>query len=340
MKSCNHKSISVQTLIQNYFLERLIQQRGVTPRTIETYRDTFRIYITYLQEKNNTPVDKITINDFEQNKVLNFLEYLENDRYNKPVTLNNRLSVIHSFMKYVAEQAPEYSDIAKRTIMIPLKKHEIKTFDYISKEEFQALLNQCDENTFLGMRDKVMLMILYNTGVRVSELITISRKSLKGRDNQKDSYYLRIMGKGRKERTVPLWKSTSEIIDRYISVWDIKDTTSLFKNKNNGVLTRSGVRFRIEKLVLMASKECPSLIEKNISIHTFRHSVAMNLLQAGIDISTIAIWLGHNSIETTHKYMVADLEIKRKAMEKAGVIDNTTSEYHPSNDLLKFLSEL
>lgn len=139
MKSCNHKSISVQTLIQNYFLERLIQQRGVTPRTIETYRDTFRIYITYLQEKNNTPVDKITINDFEQNKVLNFLEYLENDRYNKPVTLNNRLSVIHSFMKYVAEQAPEYSDIAKRTIMIPLKKHEIKTFDYISKKRISSV---------------------------------------------------------------------------------------------------------------------------------------------------------------------------------------------------------
>ena len=115
---------------------------------------------------------------------------------------------------------------------------------------------------------------------------------------------------------------------------------TIFINKNNSALTRSGVRFRIEKLLLMASHECPSLLEKNISVHTFRHSVAMNLLQAGVDISTIAIWLGHNSIETTHKYMVADLEIKRKAVEKAGIIDNSVSKYKPSNDLLEFLSKL
>lgn len=339
MSYSKNKATSIQTLIQNFFLERLIQQRGVTSRTIESYRDTFKIYIKYLQEMFNISVENIDISDFSQGKVLLFLKYLEESRHNKPITLNNRLSVIHTFMKYVAEQAPEYSNIAKKTIMIPFKKQETKTIEYISKEEFKAMINQCDDNTYLGLRDKVMLMILYNTGIRVSELISLNWKSFKEIENNK-SAYLFVTGKGRKERTIPLWKSTTELVKEYVHTYQLQNKTTIFINKNNSALTRSGVRFRIEKLLLMASNECPSLLEKNISVHTFRHSVAMNLLQAGVDISTIAIWLGHNSIETTHKYMVADLEIKRKAMEKAGIIDNSVPKYKPSNDLLEFLSKL
>ena len=339
MSYSKNKVTSIQTLIQNFFLERLIQQRGVTSRTIESYRDTFKIYIKYLQETFNISVENIDISDFSQDKVLLFLKYLEENRNNKPITLNNRLSVIHTFMKYVAEQAPEYSNIAKKTIMIPFKKQETKIIEYISKEEFKAMINQCDDSTYLGLRDKVMLMILYNTGIRVSELISLNWKSFKEIENNK-STYLFVTGKGRKERTLPLWKSTTELVKEYVHTYQLQNKTTIFINKNNSALTRSGVRFRIEKLLLMASNECPSLLEKNISVHTFRHSVAMNLLQAGVDISTIAIWLGHNSIETTHKYMVADLEIKRKAMEKAGIIDNSVPKYKPSNDLLEFLSKL
>ena len=168
------KITSIQVLIQNYFLERLIQQRGVTSRTVESYRDTFRIYIKYLQKEWGISVEKISVFDFNQTRVLSFLKYLEEIRHNKPATLNNRLSVIHSFMKYVAEQAPEYSDIAKGTMIIPLKKQETKVIEYITKEEFHALLNQCDDSTYIGLRDKVMLMLLYNTGIRVSELININ----------------------------------------------------------------------------------------------------------------------------------------------------------------------
>lgn len=223
--------------------------------------------------------------------------------------------------------------------MIPFKKQETKIIEYISKEEFKAMINQSDDSTYLGLRDKVMLMILYNTGIRVSELISLNWKSFKEIENNK-STYLFVTGKGRKERTLPLWKSTTELVKEYVHTYQLQNKTTIFINKNNSALTRSGVRFRIEKHLLMASHECPSLLEKNISVHTFRHSVAMNLLQAGVDISTIAIWLGHNSIETTHKYMVADLEIKRKAVEKAGIIDNSVSKYKPSNDLLEFLSKL
>lgn len=224
--------------------------------------------------------------------------------------------------------------------MIPFKKQETKTIEYITKEEFQAILNQCDDSTYLGLRDKVMLMILYNTGIRVSELINISWKSFKEIGCNNKGAYLFVTGKGRKKRTIPLWKSTTELVKQYINIYKLQDESSILKNKNNGELTRSGVRFRIDKLVLMASHECLSLLDKNISVHSFRHSVATNLLRAGIDISTIAIWLGHNSMETTHKYMVADLEIKRKAMEKTGIIDNSVSKYKPSNDLLEFLSKL
>lgn len=333
------KITSIQVLIQNYFLERLIQQRGVTSRTVESYRDTFRIYIKYLQKEWGISVEKISVFDFNQTRVLSFLKYLEEIRHNKPATLNNRLSIIHSFMKYVAEQAPEYSDIAKGTMIIPLKKQETKVIEYITKEEFHALLNQCDDSTYIGFRDKVMLMLLYNTGIRVSELININWNSFKDVECNKGGY-LSITGKGRKKRTIPLWKSTTELVRKFVDIYQIQNETTIFINKNKANLTRSGVRFRINKLIMMAGYECPSLLEKNISVHSFRHSVAMNLLQAGIDISTIAIWLGHNSIETTHKYMVADLEIKRKAMEKAGIIDSSVQKFKPSNDLLEFLSKL
>lgn len=333
------KITSIQVLIQNYFLERLIQQRGVTSRTVESYRDTFRIYIKYLQKEWGISVEKISVFDFNQTRVLSFLKYLEEIRHNKPATLNNRLSVIHSFMKYVAEQAPEYSDIAKGTMIIPLKKQETKVIEYIIKEEFHALLNQCDDSTYIGFRDKVMLMLLYNTGIRVSELININWNSFKDVECNKGGY-LSITGKGRKKRTIPLWKSTTKLVRKFVDIYQIQNETTIFINKNKANLTRSGVRFRINKLIMMAGHECPSLLEKNISVHSFRHSVAMNLLQAGIDISTIAIWLGHNSIETTHKYMVADLEIKRKAMEKAGIIDSSVQKFKPSNDLLEFLSKL
>ena len=181
-----------------------------------------------------------------------------------------------------------------------------------------------------------MLLLLYNKGVRVSELLAIKYSDL--RDFGKSRYAsIKIYGKGRKERIVPLWKTTTKYIRKYPDSFGISDNDRLFTNKNGAPLTRSGVTGRIEKLTQLSATAAPSLIEKNITPPFFRHSVAMNLLQAGVDISTIAIWLGDSSIETTHKYMVVDLELKRKAMEKARDSGTVSYKYKPFQDILAFL---
>jgi len=328
-----------QMLLQNYFLQRLIQQRKVSGQTVNSYRDTFRIYFMFLFEKYSIKAVSIKLEYFDLEYIQAFCKYLEITRGNKGVTINNRLAAIRSFMNYVAEIEPEYSGIVKRALMVPMQKHDIQTMDFISKDEFQAMLDTCIISTALGSRDKLMLLILYNSGVRVSEMLSLKCSDIKDSDLPERTC-LKIYGKGRKERIVPLWKNTAEYLLKYISVNSIKMNDAIFSNKNGNKLTRSGVRFRIKKIVKKASEIELTLKEKNITPHSFRHSVAMNLLRAGVDISTIAIWLGHESIETTHKYMVADIELKRKAMEKAGTVGDSSFKYKPSNDILTFLNKL
>lgn len=328
-----------QTLLQSYFLRRLIQQRKVSGQTVNSYRDTFRIYITFLFEKYSIRAVSVNLEYFDLEYIQAFCKYLEDKRGNKSVTINNRLAAIRSFMEYVAEIEPEYSGIVKRSLMVPMQKHEIPTMDFITKDEFQAMVDTCDTSTSLGSRDKLMLLILYNSGTRVSEMLSLKCADIKDADLPGRTC-IKIYGKGRKERIVPLWKNTAEYLAKYISANAIKENSAIFNNKNGDKLTRSGVRFRINKIVKNALKAAPTLRDKNITPHTFRHSVAMNLLRSGVDISTIAIWLGHTSIETTHKYMVADIEFKRKAMEQAGTAGDSSFRYKPSNDILAFLNTL
>lgn len=329
----------LQTLMQNYFLQRLIQQRKASPKTVESYRDTFRIYFEYLLVVHSIKATDSCIENFDLTYIEGFCIFLENQRGNKAVTINNRLAAIRSFLQYVAEIEPEYSGIAKRGLMMPMRKHETVTMDFVDKNEFDAMLATCNTATFIGARDKLMLMIFYNTGVRVSELLEIKCADIQnGGVPGKSS--ISIYGKGRKERIVPLWKDTALYIQRYIRTNRLGGNEYLFVNKNGNHLTRSGVRVRINIITKEASRKVQSLSEKSITPHSFRHSVAMNLLRAGVDISTIALWLGHSSIETTHKYMVADIELKRKAMEKAGSSGDASFNYKPSSDILNFLASL
>jgi len=330
---------SFHTLLQNFFLQRLIQQRKVSGETVNSYRDTFRIYLRFLSNVYDLPAVSAELKYFDLEYLQEFCKYLENNRSNKAITINNRLAAIRAFMHYVIEMEPEYSGLVKRSLMIPLQKHEVLAMDFVTKNEFDAMLGTCDTKTYLGARDKLMLMMLYNSGARVSELLSIRCSNLKDADVPGRTC-VKIFGKGRKERIVPLWKSTAQYIQKYTVSNGLKNDNALFLNKNGGELTRSGVRFRIEKIVHAASIVAPTLSEKNVTTHTFRHSVAMNLLSAGVDISTIAIWLGHSSIETTHKYMVADMEMKRQAMEKAGSSGNASYNYKPSADILNFLNAL
>jgi len=328
-----------QTLLQNYFLQRLIQQRKVSGETVNSYRDTFRIYITFLLDKYNIKVVSVKLEYFDLNYIQEFCKYLEVVRGNKAVTINNRLAAIRSFMAYVAQIEPEYSEIVNRALMVPMQKHETPTMDFITKDEFQAMLDTCNSSESLGSRDKLMLLLLYNSGIRVSEMLSLKCTDIMNSDLP-DRTCIRVHGKGRKERIIPLWKTTAAYLIKYLSVNKIKETDAIFSNKNGCKLTRSGVRFRIKKIIKESSEVMLTLRDKNITPHSFRNSVAMNLLRAGVDISTIAIWLGHTSIETTHKYIVADIEQKRKIMEQAGFEGDASFRYKASNDILSFLNKL
>lgn len=316
-----------------------MQQRKVSYQTVSSYKDTFRIYLQYLKELYGLSATQADIQHFDLKHLQDFCKYLEEERNNKAATINNRIAAIKSFMHYVSEVEPEYSAISKRALMLPTQKHEQPSMDFITKAEFNSLIDVCDIKTFIGSRDKLMLMIMYNTGVRVSELLNIKLTDIHNADSI-NHVSVTIHGKGRKQREVPLWKSTSQYLNKYLVDFPVNNSNCIFVNKNGDKLTRSGVRTRINKLVSLAVSQVPGLREKNITPHTFRHSVAMNLLASGVDISTIAIWLGHSSIETTHKYMVADLEIKRRAMEKVGSAGNGTYKYKPSKDIISFLNSL
>jgi site-specific recombinase XerD len=211
--------------------------------------------------------------------------------------------------------------------------------DFLTKDEYQALVDACGQDSELGRRDQLMLLLLYNTGVRVSELVGLKVKDII-MDTNNSPLYIHIYGKGRKERDVPLWKSTSVLLRKFIELHNTNNNAKLFVNRANGALTRSGVRYRLGCLVEKASGQAPSMKQKSISPHTFRHTVALNLLQAGVDISTIAIWLGHESILTTHKYMAADMEMKRRTLEKIQEPGSNSFQFRPDDAVVAFLDSL
>jgi len=334
------KDNDFQNLLQNFFLDRMMKQRKLSTCTIQTYKDTFRILLKYMHDECNIKAKDVNMQSLNADTIIGFLNYLENIRKNKCKTVNNRLAAIKSFMEYVSYECPEYIAIVRKVNSIPFRNVEKKDINYLTKEEVDSLLNACETSNYYGKRDYLMLLLLYNSGIRVSEMISIQGKDIIISKNKYS--YLRIIGKGRKERTVPLWQTTTKYILEYIHENQIQGSDFLLSGRNIEHLTRSGVRYRIDCIVKRASKSCSSLKSKTISPHTFRHSTAMSLLQSGIDISTIAIWLGHESIETTHKYMVADIKLKEKALQKLHEPDakRKLQRYHPSNDVLSFLNSL
>jgi site-specific recombinase XerD len=332
---------SFQALLQKFFLQWLTAQRNVSPETVKSYRDAFKLFIKYLTAFHKIKPSAVTINCLEAEYIIGFLDFLDKGRGNQPKTINNRLSAIYSFLRFLSFEIPEYSGLLSRSLMVPFRKEEKRQMDFLTKEEYEALQDACDQKSELGRRDKLMLLILYNTGIRVSELIGLRIKDIV-LDSSGRPTYLHIYGKGRKERDVPLWKSTAVFLGKYIKTDGICCDTDdkLFINRIDGALTRSGVRYRLSRLVAKALNATPSLKHKTISPHTFRHSVALNLLQSGVDISTIAIWLGHESILTTHKYMAADMEMKRRILEKTQEPCDISFQFRLDDAMLAFLESL
>lgn len=334
------KSNNFQSLLQSFFLKWMMSQKKVSPSTIQTYKDTFRILLKFIHEEHGVKASFINMETINADTIIEFLNHLESNRKNSYRTVNNRLAAIKSFMEYVSYECPEYSGTVRKIKAIPFRKVEKKEVSYLTKLEIDSLLDACETKNPEGRRDYLLLLLLYNSGMRVSEMISIQGKDAHFSDNGK--CHLRIMGKGRKERVVPLWRTTTKCLSNFMHENGIQDNNYLLSGRNVKHLTRSGVRYRIDCIVKKAVSTCLSLKNKTVTPHVFRHSTAMSLLQSGIDISTIALWLGHESIETTHKYMVADINLKERALNKMHEPEsnNTNNRYHATDDILQFLNSL
>jgi len=327
---------SFSSVLQDYFCQRLINQLNVSPRTIESYRDAFRHLLSYAWEKlRKRPVD-LTLEDIGAPFVLDFLDHLEKDHGNCERTRNARLAAIRSFMNYAAGREPASVAIAQRVLAIPSKRFQRTLVGFLSREEITALLDAFDTSTWSGRRDSVMFATFYNTGARVSEIVrlrvpdvTLSRCS-----------WVRIHGKGRKERTVPLWRDTAFRLKEWLKRDRLQQDGPLFPNRQGQPLTRSGIESRLNEAVQRAQHSCPTLARRSVSPHVIRHTTAMHLLQSGVDLSTIALWLGHESPITTHMYIEADLSLKERALEKLTEPSLGRLRFQPTDDLLSFLESL
>jgi integrase/recombinase XerD len=327
---------SLGGLLQDYFCQRLIQQCHASHQTIASYRDAFRLLLRFSEHTLRKPVPQIALTDLDAAMVLSFLDYLELERNNSIRSRNARLAAIKSFLHYAGLQEPSALSTIQKVLAIPMKRFEQPSLDFLSLKEIEEIMDSPDPKTWSGRRDRTLLATLYNTGARVSEIVRINRIDI-GDDQCRE---LTLHGKGRKQRTVPLWKRTSRIIRTWLSQIEKHPQSPLFPNRFGKMMTRSGVEKQLHVAVVKARSKCPSLINKRVSPHIIRHTTAMHLLQSGVDLSVIALWLGHEDISTTHHYMQADIEIKRKALEKMVEPKGRAIRYKPSRDVLSFLDSL
>jgi site-specific recombinase XerD len=328
-----HVGSSFPALLRDFFCERLINQQNASPRTVASYRDSFRLLLRFAQEQTRRPPTDLTVADLDAPLLLAFLDHLEKKRRNSIQSRNARLAAIRSFLKYVALREPTALPSIQRGLAIPFKRFDRAVVEHLSRDEIEALLDAPDPATWSGRRDRVMLQTFYNTGARVSEII-----GLRVGDLLSDS--LRIHGKGRKERAVPLWRRTKTQLKQWLRHVSPVPESPLFPNRAGGQLTRSGVDARLRATVVAARARCPTLGQRRVSPHTIRHTTAMHLLQSGVDITVIALWLGHESPTTTHRYMEADLAMKRRAIEKVKTPAVPAVRFRPTDRVLAFLESL
>ncbi len=328
--------VSFPSVLQAFFCRRLLAEQNVSPRTVASYRDTFRLLLQYAETQARKPPSALTFGDLNAELVLAFLDHLEVKRRNTIRSRNTRLAAIRSFMRYAALQTPESLNDIQRVLAIPIKRYEQPMLGFLSREEIQAIVSAPDRTTFSGHRDSVMFATLYNTGARVSEIIGLQLTDV--RLDQTPSVHLR--GKGRKERAVPLWTTTARRIKEWRARLPNHDNTLLFPNRHGNPLSRTGVAQRLRVAIELAGRECVTLRDRRISPHTLRHTTAMHLLQSGVDITVIALWLGHESPVTTHRYIEADLNMKAQALGNLQSPRTKGVRYHASDRLLEFLDGL
>ena len=328
--------IGFPTLVQDFFLNRLIAQRGASARTVESYRDAFELLFAFTAQHTGKHPSDLQLADLDAPLVLDFLDHLETKRGNSIRTRNARLAAIHSFMRYAAIRDPASLPVAQRVLAIPTKRFDRPVLGYLTRDQVAAILDAPDRRTWTGHRDAVMFATLYNTGARVSEIT-----GLRVRDVLLDrSTAVLLHGKGRKERVIPLWKSTARDLRDWLRRTKSGPDDPVFPNRAGAPLTRSGVRDRLDRAVATARHRCPSLEGKPVSPHTLRHTTAVHLLESGTDLAVIALWLGHASPTTTHQYLEADLAAKEAVLQRLDDPAPAKTRFRPGDRLLAFLETL
>ena len=326
-------SHSLSTLIERFFCDYLRTQRNLSPHTVTAYADTFRLLLRFLSAHHHRPIDQLGFDELDADSVLVFLNQLEKKRSNTARTRNARLAAIRSFARYsLGQSAPAWFESAQRILAIPSKRTTKPVVGFMSREEVAAVLNAVDVSTHFGRRDHLLFSLLYQTGARISETLRLQPDAVQGR-------FVKLHGKGRKERTVPIQAQLVRQLQRFVQANRLRNDEPLFTNRHRVILTREGVALRLDLAVRKAEQTCPSLHGRRITPHVWRHTTAMHLLHAGVPIEVIALWLGHEQPLTTHAYVEADLTIKNRC---AHLLDDTPALHTrrpaaPFSRLLSFL---
>jgi site-specific recombinase XerD len=323
-------------LLQRFFTERLITQQGASSYTVAGYRDTFRLFLQFAKDRLGRAPSALRFEELDAEFLESFLKHLERDRGNGPRTRNHRLSALHAFFRYVSLAEPAFSMQCQRILAIPAKRFERGPVEFLTEEESAALVSAPNVQTWIGRRDRALLLVAVQTGMRNSELT-----SLRCQDAELGvGAHLRCLGKGRKMRCTPLRQDVVHVLKAWLSERNGKPTDPVFPSLRGGQLSADAFQRLVTRHAAHASHTCPSLERKNVTPHTLRHAAAMALLRRGIDLTVIALWLGHESTETTEIYLHADMQLKERALAHANPSGIVPNRYHPPDHLLAFLEGL
>jgi integrase/recombinase XerD len=331
------KELSFPVLLECFFMQRLMAQRQVSPHTIRSYRDTFRLLLRFAAKRLHKAPSALALADLDPGLIGAFLDQSEKQRGNSARSRNLRLTAIRSFFRYAAFEDPSQSGLIQRVLAMPSKRYEKKLVSFLTRPEIDAVLAAPDRNTWAGHRDHIFLLVAVQTGLRLSEMIGLRREDVA----LGTGAHVHCLGKGRKQRSTPLTKQAASALKLWFQEPMRGDGQIVFPNARGTRLSPDGVQYLLAKHVAVARERCPALNEKRVTPHCLRHTAAMELLQAGVDRSVIALWLGHESIETTQIYLDADLALKEQALAKTTPANvKLTGRYRPDDKLLAFLKSL
>jgi integrase/recombinase XerD len=327
-------STLIGPLLQQFFVEHLLQHKHVSPQTTASYRDSFRLLLQYAKKHLKTEPVSLAVKALDAPVILSFLDSLEKDRHNSARSRNVRLAAIRSFFRWLTLRDPEMVGMATQIMAIPVKRTDRRLVQSLTREEIDALLAAPDQAYWQGRRDHALLLTLYNTGARVSEITGLHRDHVQFGV----STCVHLFGKGRKQRDVPLWPKTARALKYWFGELEGSPTSFAFPSARGQRLSRNGVDYILKRAA--ADAACPTLSSKRIHPHAVRHTTGSHLLQSGVDISVIALWLGHESIETTHIYVEADLASKERALTKLAPAGAKVHRFKPNDELMAFLNTL